>query len=85
MALLCGRLIGWLCRQMLLRKWRDVVQQELSAAGARARSLETRAWMEKRLVVQVLSSCRMHGWLWLMEPKLVTAASAAAAMVSGSA
>ena len=52
-----------LCRQMLLRKWRDVVEQELQAAHARARRLETRAWLEKGLVLQVHSQPASLGHL----------------------
>ena len=41
------------CRHMLVRKWREVVRQEVRAATTRAKQLETRAWLEKGIVVQV--------------------------------
>ena len=45
-------------RHMLVRKWREVVRQEVRAATARAKQLETRAWLEKGVVVQV-QACQL--------------------------
>ena len=54
------QLSAGVCRQMLLRKWRDIVQQGLAQACAEARRLETRAWIEKGLVLQVLGRSLHH-------------------------
>lgn len=38
---------------MLTHKWQELVMEELQAGKKRARSLETRAWLDQGLVVRV--------------------------------
>lgn len=46
------------CRQMLTRKWQQLVAQELQAGKERARLLETQAWLDQGLVLKVSPSLK---------------------------
>ena len=63
----------WGCRQMLLRKWQEVVKQEVRAATVRAKHLETRAWLEKGTVIQVHTVILAGLTLWQPPVQLMVA------------